>query len=112
MNRSFLRASFGATTSSILKAPSPSPLGTRPALYRYDVMFLRDEVSPAQVLKVVSLKEGVDAAFAGRGVVYFSRLVSKVTQSRLNRVAALPVYRQMTIRNWNTTTRLYELLSS
>jgi uncharacterized protein (DUF1697 family) len=28
----------------------------------------------------------------------------------LNRVASLPVYQQMTIRNWNTTTKLVAML--
>jgi hypothetical protein len=52
----------------------------------------------------------VDQAYAGRGVVYFSRLVTRVTQSKLNRLTALPIYQQMTLRNWNTTTRLLDLL--
>jgi uncharacterized protein (DUF1697 family) len=26
-------------------------------------------------------------------------------------IVALPIYKQMTIRNWNTTTRLLELLA-
>jgi uncharacterized protein (DUF1697 family) len=30
----------------------------------------------------------------------------------MNRVASLPVYKQMTIRNWNTTTKLRELLDA
>jgi hypothetical protein len=30
----------------------------------------------------------------------------------LNRVASLPVYQQMTIRNWNTTTKLVALLDA
>ena len=50
--------------------------------------------------------------WAGGGVVYFSRLTSRATSSRMNRVASLPVYKQMTIRNWNTTTKLRELLDA
>ena len=46
------------------------------------------------------------------GVLYFSRLTSRATSSRLNRVVALPIYKQMTIRNWNTTTKLRELLDA
>ena len=48
----------------------------------------------------------------GSGVVYFSRLTSRATSSRLNRVASLPIYQQMTIRNWNTTTKLAELVDA
>jgi uncharacterized protein (DUF1697 family) len=33
-----------------------------------------------------------------------------VTQSRLNKIASLPSYQRMTIRNWNTTTKLLALM--
>ncbi len=59
----------------------------------------------------VLTREGVDRVYAGRGVPYFSRLIAKATQSRLNRLAALTMYQHMTIRNWNTTTRLADLLA-
>ena len=48
--------------------------------------------------------------FAGRGLLYFSRLKSRATSSRLNRVASLPIDKNMTIRNWNTTTRLLRMM--
>jgi uncharacterized protein (DUF1697 family) len=44
--------------------------------------------------------------------VYFSRLTSRATQSRLSRIISLPIYQQMTIRNWNTTTKLAELVNA
>ena len=40
------------------------------------------------------------------GVLYFSRLISKAVQTRLSRVVSMPIYQSMTIRNWNTTTKL------
>jgi uncharacterized protein (DUF1697 family) len=46
----------------------------------------------------------------GRGVLYSARLVAKASQSRLSRLTGLAVYKQMTIRNWNTTTKLLALL--
>ncbi len=52
----------------------------------------------------------MDQAYAGTGVVYFSRLISKASQSRLSRIASMPIYQNMTIRNWNTTTKLLELM--
>jgi uncharacterized protein (DUF1697 family) len=56
------------------------------------------------------LKEGVDAAWAGPGVVYTSRVAAKATQSRMSRIVALPIYKSVTIRNWNTTTKLLALM--
>jgi uncharacterized protein (DUF1697 family) len=90
----------------------PEGFGSEPATYRYDVCFLKPGTTAKEVVAGLPLKEGVDRIWAGTGVVYFSRLTSRATQSRLNRVASLPVYKQMTIRNWNTTTKLGDLLDA
>ena len=63
-------------------------------------------------MKSVTVRRGVDRVFAGEGVLYFSRLISKATQSYLSRIVGTPPYKNMTIRNWNTTTKLLELLTS
>ena len=89
---------------------APKGFGSQPDTYRYDVAFLKERLTPAEVLEQVSLKEGVDQAYAGKLAFYFSRLTSRAVQSRLNRIASLPVYKYMTIRNWNTTTKLLALM--
>ncbi len=91
---------------------APKGFGTEPATYRYDVVFLKPPLTAKTAIKDVSTKEGVDRIWAGTGVLYMSRLDSRATQSRLNRIASLPIYKQMTIRNWNTTTKLAELLDA
>src|SRR5262249_30229448 len=53
---------------------------------------------------------GCDTAHKGEGVLYFSRLVSKLTQSHLPKIVAISAYQSMTIRNWNTTTKLLALM--
>ena len=89
---------------------APRRFGHDPAKYRYDVVFLKEPVSADDVLPSIALREGVDTAYAGEGVVYFSRLVERAGQSYLSRIIALPQYKQMTIRNWNTTTKLLKLM--
>jgi uncharacterized protein (DUF1697 family) len=89
---------------------APKGFGANAAKYRYDVIFLKEPLSAAVAMKSVLLKEGVDQAFAGAGVLYFSRLISKASQSKLSRLVSQPVYQSMTIRNWNTTTKLLRLL--
>ena len=89
---------------------APKGFGSQPDSYRYDVAFLKEPLTPAEVMKQVSLKEGVDQAYAGKLAFYFSRLISRAVQSRLNRIASLPIYKYMTIRNWNTTTKLLALI--
>jgi uncharacterized protein (DUF1697 family) len=91
---------------------APKGFGAEPAKYRYDVVFLKPPLTAKAAIRDVSTKEGVDRIWAGTGVLYMSRLDSRATQSRLNRVASLPIYKSMTIRNWNTTTKLAELLEA
>jgi uncharacterized protein (DUF1697 family) len=88
----------------------PRGFGTLPGRYRYDVLFLKEPLTVAGALKHVPVKEGVDRSYAGAGVLYFSRLTSKASQSRLSRIVSLPIYQHVTIRNWNTTTRLAQML--
>jgi len=52
----------------------------------------------------------VFTARGGKGVLYFSRLVARVTESQLARVVKLPIYKSMTIRNWRTTTTLAQMV--
>jgi uncharacterized protein (DUF1697 family) len=89
---------------------APKGFGILPAKFRYDAIFLKEPLTAAVAMKSVVLREGVDEAHAGAGVLYFSRLIARATQSQLSRIVGLPVYQSMTIRNWNTTTRLLALM--
>lgn len=91
---------------------APKGFGSEPSTYRYDVVFLKPPLTAKKAAEDVPVKEEVDQLWTGTGVLYLSRLISRLTQSRLNRVASMPVYQQMTIRNWNTTTKLLELLEA
>jgi uncharacterized protein (DUF1697 family) len=76
------------------------------------VIFLKDPLTAAEAMKTVTAKAGVDRVVAGDGVLYFSRLISKAAQSQMNRIAGTPAYRNMTIRNWNTTRKLLDLMQT
>jgi uncharacterized protein (DUF1697 family) len=89
---------------------APKGFGRDPDAYLYDVVFLKEPLTAGAALKQVPTREDVDELYVGRGVLYFSRLKSRATSSRLNRVASLPIYKNMTIRNWNTTTRLLRMM--
>jgi uncharacterized protein (DUF1697 family) len=93
-------------------AGAPAGFGTRPDQYRYDVVFLREPLTAAEAMADLRTREGVDEAFAGDGVCYFSRLASRASQSYLSRIVALPVFQHMTIRNWNTTVKLRALMDA
>jgi uncharacterized protein (DUF1697 family) len=89
---------------------APKGFGARPAKYRYDVIFLREPLSAETAIKEVPTNPAVDEAHAGTGVLYFSRLTARATASRLNKIVSSPIYPSVTIRNWNTTTKLLSLM--
>jgi uncharacterized protein (DUF1697 family) len=89
----------------------PKGFGGRPAAYRYDVIFLKEPLTADEAMKSMTAKPGVDRVVAGDRVLYFSRLISKASQSHLSRVVGKPEYQSMTIRNWNTTSKLLELMA-
>ena len=89
---------------------APPRFGREPEKYRYDVIFLKSPLTSKTAIKEVEMKEGVDQCWAGAGVLYFSRTSQGITSSRINRIVGRPIYQQMTIRNWNTTTKLRELI--
>jgi uncharacterized protein (DUF1697 family) len=87
----------------------PSRFGEQPGKYHSDVIFLIG-MSSRQAIRAFSPREGVDTIWPGVGVIYSQRLSVKRTQSRLNRVMGTPEYKSMTIRNWNTSTKLLHMV--
>jgi uncharacterized protein (DUF1697 family) len=114
-----LASAFGRQASVFLRTArqmetivgrAPAGFGAQPERYRYDVIFLNPPLTAATAMKSVRIKDGVDSAHAGIGVLYFSRLISRASQSQLSRIISLPIYESMTIRNWNTTTTLLRMM--
>ena len=91
---------------------APDGFGQKPDHYKYDVIFLKEPLTEAEAIKAIRLKQGVDTAQKGKGVLYCSRLIGKAAQSHLSRIVSLPIYQSMTIRNWNTTTKLLALMNA
>src|SRR5690606_8874340 len=85
---------------------APKGFGREPAKYRYDVLFLKSPAKATEAIRAIKTKEGVDQAHAGKHAIYFSRLIAKATQSQLSKIVQTPLYKSVTIRNWNTTTKL------
>jgi uncharacterized protein (DUF1697 family) len=89
---------------------APQGFGGDPKAYRYNVIFLKGPLTASAALKQVLTREDVDEVFAGRGVLYWSILTSRAPQSRISRVASMPIYQNMTIRTWNTPTGLLRMM--
>ena len=88
---------------------APKGFGQKPDEYRYDVMFVKEPLTAKEAIGQISLKEGVDSSYAGKHAIYFSRLISKAGQSHLPKIIKLALYKNITVRNWNTSTKLLSL---
>ena len=91
-------------------AAIPPGFGEEPDTYRYDVWFVLHGATAHDVMQRLTLREGVDQAYRGPKAVYTARLTSQATKSRLTKIIQEPVYQYLTIRNWNTTRKLVELM--
>jgi len=90
-------------------AEAPDGFGADAETHRYDVFFYMG-VSAAEVEPYVVVNPEVDEVFVGRRALYHRRVAALATRSRVNKIIGSPVYAGLTIRNWNTTTRLAALL--
>ena len=85
---------------------APKDFGAKPDTYHSDVVFLMPPLNAAEAKPQFKLREEVDQVWAGNGVIYFSRLSAERTKSKLSKITELPIYKQLTIRSWSTTTKL------
>jgi uncharacterized protein (DUF1697 family) len=100
------KASFKAVVSK-----RPKGFGDEPKTYHSDAIFLMG-TKVSEAVKAFDPREGVDALWPGKGVIYHRRLSAQRTKTRLNKVMATPFYKSMTIRNWATTMKLMEMLDA
>ncbi len=91
-------------------AGAPRGFGDEPDTFRYDVIFVMKPLTIATAMQHVETRDGVDVAVAGTSVLYYSRVIARATQSRMSRIVGSPIYPQLTIRNWRTTTTLLQML--
>ena len=88
---------------------APAGFGAAPDRFHSDVVFLKPPLTAKQAMRVVELRDGVDQAWPGRGVLYFARLSALRTKSKMSKIVGTPEYQSMTIRSWTTTTKLLGL---
>lgn len=89
---------------------APKGFGSQPTTYRYNVIFLKEPFTAKKAIGEVPTNPAVDTSHAGPGVLYFSNLMARATASRLGKIVGSPIYPSVTIRNWNTTTKLLSLM--
>ena len=77
---------------------------------RRNIAFIKEPVTASEVLQEIHPKEGIDVVTIGEGVLYFSTVLSGLTQSALVKLGSPKIYQDMTIRHYNTTQKLLALM--
>jgi uncharacterized protein (DUF1697 family) len=99
-------------TFKALVGMRPKGFGDEPKKYHSDAIFLMRDIKVKDAVEVFDPREGVDAFWPGKGVIYHRRLSAERTKSKLNKVLATPFYKSMTIRSWQTTEKLLAMLEA
>jgi Uncharacterized protein conserved in bacteria len=90
----------------------PERFGEENDDFWYDVFFFSDSVSAKDVYEQhIRIREGVDFVSCGDHALYISRLRKGLTKSYINKISSTPVFNDITARNWNTTSKLLELMN-
>jgi uncharacterized protein (DUF1697 family) len=101
------------TFSEIKKVINKKPegFGEEKDKYKYDVIFLIEPLKTKEAVKEIKTREGVDEMYEGEKVIYIRRLIEELSKSHFPKIAETVIYKNITVRNWNTTKELYELLN-
>lgn len=88
---------------------APTDWKTKKDLRCY-IAFFRDSSTPADVIKEITLREGVDSAKEGDNVVYMTTKLSGITKSGFSKLASKKIYKEITIRNYTTASKIFSLM--
>lgn len=75
-----------------------------------DVMFLWDDVDDESVLDQLVIKPEIDTVNYVSGAIIWSVDRNNVNKSGMQKIIGTKLYKQMTVRNINTTRKIYELM--
>jgi len=75
-----------------------------------DVLFLWEDVDDASVLDKLFIHPEYDRAIYAPGAILFSVDREHVNKSGMHKIIGTKLYQQVTVRNVNTTRKIYELM--
>ena len=78
--------------------------------WRYNVIFLRHTIDSKDILRQLELKQDIEEVVYCPGALFWSAQISELTRTNMLKLSSRKMYLDMTIRNQNTTRKLYELM--
>ena len=78
--------------------------------WRYNVIFLRHTIDSEKILAELEVKKDIEEVVYCPGALLWSAQISELTRTNMLKLSSRKMYLDMTIRNQNTTRKLYELM--
>lgn len=78
--------------------------------WRYNVIFLRHTIDSEEILKDVSVKDDIEELLYRPGTLLWSARVSEITRSNMSKLSSRKMFKEVTVRNVNTTKKLCGLM--
>jgi uncharacterized protein (DUF1697 family) len=78
--------------------------------WKYNVIYLRHSIDSEDVLQLLEPKSDIEQIVYCPGTLLWSVRVSDVTRTSMNKLPGKKIFQDMTVRNLNTTKKLYELM--
>ena len=77
---------------------------------RYNVIFLRHTIDSEQILAELPANSEIEQVTYRPGALLWSAHVDQISKSKMSKLSSRKIYQDMTVRNLNTTKKLYELM--
>ena len=78
--------------------------------WRYNVIFLRHTIDSEKILAELEVKKEIEEVVYYPGALLWRAQISELTRTNMLKLSSRKMYQDMTIRNQNTTRKLYELM--
>ncbi|OGF50254.1 MAG: hypothetical protein A2231_04780 [Candidatus Firestonebacteria bacterium RIFOXYA2_FULL_40_8] len=79
--------------------------------WKHNIIFLSKKIDSKNILKQLEIKKDIEQTSYCKGVLFWSAKLDKIIRSNMLRLSARPEYKEMTVRNTNTTKKIIELMN-
>ena len=80
--------------------------------WKYNVIFLRHSIDSKDVVDRLNAKRDIEEVVYRPGTLLWSAKVSDVSRTAMQKLSGQKIFQEMTVRNLNTTKKIYELMKS
>lgn len=80
--------------------------------WKYNVIFLRHSIDSEKVLESLGPKREIEKVVYYPGTLLWSARINDLKRTSMDRLSSQKLFQDMTVRNTNTTRKLYELMNT